>query len=164
MSAGPPGLLEGLLPDLTPDLLRVVLSGAAVVGLPAEFEGLALVAGWRVVVPEGLLCLEVLTEDDLEVDDLEVEDCLVCEEGLTAELFLELEELERETDWLEDDLFWEEVLVLELLEVVRVVPLLERDSLLLLCASASGRNATSVKAANAVASVVLIFPIINRFS
>ncbi len=98
-------------------------------------------------MPDGFVCLEVLTDDDLEVDDLELED-----------------ELERETDWFEDDLFWEEVLVLELLEVVRVVPLLERDSLLLLCASASGRNATSVKAANAVANVVLIFPIMIRFS
>ncbi len=120
-----------------------------------------LVVDWRDVVDDGRVA--VVDWRAVPVDGRAVADGFVCLEVLTVELFLE-DELERETDWLEDDLFWEEVLVLELFDVVRVVPLLERDSLLLLCASASGRKATSVKAANAVASVVLIFPIINRFS
>lgn len=91
--------------------------------------------GLRLAVPD---CLTV------PVERLEAPDCLV-----TLEVDFELPDLLPAT--------------LVVLESVREVPVLERDSPLRACAYASDSNATNVNAVNIAASVAVIVLIIVQF-
>lgn len=91
--------------------------------------------GLRLAVPDSLI---------VPVERLEAPDCLV-----TLEVDFELPDLLPAT--------------LVVLESVREVPVLERDSPLRACAYASDSNATNVNAVNIAASVAVIVLIIVQF-